>query len=175
MTVEGDKNGNEQLGFSTSVLEVLGMNLDFWRKSLPSHMNWDDDEPPSSNINVARLRAKYYGARYIIYRPLLHYALHQSGNPEETKRISQSLGQHDPKLEASSFSSQTPSASGMTRWSSDMGINDDIHRTADWEDLPVPIQQACTICINAAIRSTQAFHGIKGRPIVTNIFGTAHA
>lgn len=155
------------------------MNLDFWRKSLPDHMNWDDDDPPSSDINVARLRAKYYGARYIIYRPLLHYALHQTVDQDES-HFSQAFSQRGLKSEqVSSFSTQTPQASSMTRWSSDMGISggrdDDIHRTVDWEELPEPIQEACTICVNAAIRSTQAFHGIQGRPIITNIFGTAHA
>lgn len=30
-------------------------------------------------------------------------------------------------------------------------------------------------CIHSAILSTEAFGGIEGRPVVTNIFGTAHA
>ncbi|CRG90473.1 Estradiol 17-beta-dehydrogenase 11 [Talaromyces islandicus] len=175
-----DKDNHEKLGFSSSVLEILGMNLDFWRKSLPDHMNWDEDDPPSSDINVARLRAKYYGARYIIYRPLLHYALHQPPDPEEPQQFAESPGHHGPKSEqVGSFSTSTPQSSSMTRWSSDMGIyegrSDDIHRTIAWDNLPPPIQDACETCINAAIRSTQAFHGIKGRPIVTGIFGTAHA
>lgn len=159
------------------------MNLDFWRKSLPDHMNWSEDDPPSSDINVARLRAKYYGARYIIYRPLLHYALHALHpqiDLEESQKISQSPGHSGSKSEqASSFSTQTPQAPSMTRWSSDTGLsgehNDDIHRTVDWDGLPPSIQHACQTCVNAAIRSTQAFHGIKGRPIITGIFGTAHA
>lgn len=172
---DGKNGGHEQLGFSSSVLEVLGMNLEFWRRSLPDHMNWDEDDPPSSDINVARLRAKYYGARYIIYRPLLHYALHHSMGPD----FSQLSSQRGPKSEQGSFSTQTPQASSMTRWSSDTGISgdrsDDIYHTVEWEKLPAPIQHACETCINAAIRSTQAFHGIKGRPIITGIFGTAHA
>jgi hypothetical protein len=176
MIIEDGKDGDdEQLGFSSSVLEILGMNLDFWRKSLPDHMNWSDDDPPSSDINVARLRAKYYGARYIIYRPLLHYALHRSMGPD----FSQPSGSSGPKSEQGSFSTQTPQASSMTRWSSDTGISgdrsDDIYHTVEWDELPSLIQTACSLCINAAIRSTQAFHGIQGRPIVTGIFGTAHA
>ena len=34
---------------------------------------------------------------------------------------------------------------------------------------------ACIKCISAAIQSTKAFHGVHGRPIVTNIFCTATA
>ncbi|KAK2762120.1 hypothetical protein FQN54_001127 [Arachnomyces sp. PD_36] len=37
------------------------------------------------------------------------------------------------------------------------------------------VQEACRICVDSAIRSTTAFDGIKGKLIVTNIFGTAHA
>ena len=31
------------------------------------------------------------------------------------------------------------------------------------------------MCIDSAILSTNVFDGIEGRPVVTNIFGTAHA
>ncbi|KAH1372036.1 hypothetical protein KXX49_000372, partial [Aspergillus fumigatus] len=44
-------------------------------------MKWKDADPPSNNINVARMRAKYYGTRYIIHRPLLYQALHFAGLP----------------------------------------------------------------------------------------------
>ncbi|KAH8695960.1 hypothetical protein BGW36DRAFT_427991 [Talaromyces proteolyticus] len=173
---------DKALGFSSSVLAVLGMNLDFWRKSLPEHMKWDDEDDPSPDINIARLRAKYYGARYIIYRPLLHYALHQSGETEDISAQTnhQSPDQPEAKIESqSSFTSHTPQSSSMTRWHSDVGASgphdDSIHRTVEWDELPQPIQQACIICVNAAMKSTTAFDGVKGRPIVTNIFGTAHA
>lgn len=39
-------------------------------------MFWNDSEPPHPDILAARLRAKYYGARYITTRPFLDYALH---------------------------------------------------------------------------------------------------
>jgi hypothetical protein len=74
----------------------------------------------------------------------------------------------------------------MARLSSDMGMG--VHRappsfqggpgsmgTVAYRDLPPKLRRACKVCIDSAILSTEAFDGIDGRPIVTNIFGTAHA
>jgi hypothetical protein len=47
--------------------------------------------------------------------------------------------------------------------------------TIAYRDLPPKLRRACRVCIDSAILSTKAFDGIEGRPIVTNIFGTAHA
>lgn len=55
--------------------DVLNENLEYWRKCVPPTIQWDDKDEPASHINAARLRAKYYGARYIIHRPFLRYAL----------------------------------------------------------------------------------------------------
>ncbi|GMF78141.1 unnamed protein product [Aspergillus oryzae] len=41
-------------------------------------------------------------------------------------------------------------------------------------NLPAKLQDACKVCIDSAMLSTVAFDGIEGRPVVTNIFGTAH-
>jgi hypothetical protein len=62
--------------WSSNVQEALSMNLELWRNNLPDIVAWNDKDPPSSDINAARMRAKYYGARYIIHRPLLYNALH---------------------------------------------------------------------------------------------------
>ena len=48
------------------------------------------------------------------------------------------------------------------------------------DDLYIPgidpqVLEACRNCLAAAVDSTRAFHGIQDRPLVTNIFGTAHA
>jgi hypothetical protein len=50
-----------------------------WHLLLLPQLRWKDDDPPSSDINVARLRAKYYGAVYIIHRPILFKALLEGG------------------------------------------------------------------------------------------------
>jgi hypothetical protein len=63
-----------------------------WRKMLPSLLAWDDSDPPATDINIARLRAKFYGAHYVILRPLLHRAVHDfpstPTNMQSAKEIS---------------------------------------------------------------------------------------
>lgn len=49
----------------------LNEQLENWRKTLPVRFMWSDDDLPSTDINAARLRAKYYGAKNIIFRPCL--------------------------------------------------------------------------------------------------------
>ncbi|KAL2358429.1 hypothetical protein BJ546DRAFT_1073683 [Cryomyces antarcticus] len=58
------------------ILNQLERQLKEWRDSLPSFLKWKDEDPPAREINAARMRAKYYGARYIINRTFLDYALH---------------------------------------------------------------------------------------------------
>ena len=155
------------------------MNLESWRNSLPSAMKWKDTDPPSKDINVARMRAKYYGARYIIHRPLLYHALHHyrqvdlyaSSDNLPTKatamttfkpqNLTSSLNHDQSVTNLAQLSSGKCPSPGRT------GI---AHR-----DLPIKLRRACTVCIESAILSTKAFDGIEGRPVVTNIFGTAHA
>lgn len=48
------------------------------RSYLPDSMQWNDTEEPANEINAARMRAKYYGSRYIIHRPLFYHALHNN-------------------------------------------------------------------------------------------------
>ncbi|KAF9883214.1 hypothetical protein FE257_003841 [Aspergillus nanangensis] len=102
-----------------SMQKALSMNLEDWRSSLPEFMRWRYADPPWKDINVTRMRAKYYGARYVIHHPALYHAL-----------------LHYPSYPTPASSSPEPD------------------RTED---------------------DTEAFDGIKGRPIVTDIFGTADA
>ncbi|PGH15145.1 hypothetical protein AJ80_05657 [Polytolypa hystricis UAMH7299] len=173
---KAEKQDNSGRGtWSTKIQEALSCNLELWREGLPPIMQWDDRDPPSKDINVARLRAKYYGARYIIHRPLLHHALHPmskvtltgaAGSPISIVSSSPNSVQHGHQGET------------MERWSSDMGPPTRAVSTPDqqaWKELDPRVLEACTACIEAAIHSTIAFDGIEGRPIVTNVFGTAHA
>ncbi|KAI9841557.1 MAG: hypothetical protein M1837_000603 [Sclerophora amabilis] len=151
--------------FATKELEELQFQLSQWREALPERLRWKDSDPPPSEINAARLRAKYYGARYIIHRPFLHHVMHPiepasnvpkvhegQGEGAAAGQADDSPGVHDPAAVA--YSAVAP-----------LGPR----------PLDKGMVQACRNCIEAAIQSTEAFHGIKGRPIVTNIFGTAHA
>ncbi|KAJ5144493.1 hypothetical protein N7526_002001 [Penicillium atrosanguineum] len=168
-----------QTRWSSNVQEALSMNLDLWRTSLPTTMSWTDKEPPAKDINAARMRAKYYGARYIIYRPLLYHALHYgqtsvdsptgSANSSQTQRVSPLMTRAsqpasgimsnigNPPAEFSSF------ANGWTP------------PTVALRELPQKLRRACKVCIESAILSTTAFDEIPDRLVVTNIFGTAHA
>ncbi|KAF7115349.1 hypothetical protein CNMCM5793_002165 [Aspergillus hiratsukae] len=177
--------------WTSNVQEILSMNLELWRNSLPDIMKWKDTDPPSKDINVARMRAKYYGARYIIHRPLLYHALHYAGLPPnptsasvESPAGSVLSGSKSQQVSPSITHSQR--ATNMARLSSDMGMA--VHSapssfqggpgsmgTIAYRDLPPKLRRACKVCIDSAILSTEAFDGIDGRPIVTNIFGTAHA
>ena len=140
---KSDKQNEQNNNFSTRVSEALMTNLETWRSNLPEAMKWNDKDPPADDINVARLRAKFYGASYIIHRPLLYKALHM---PEFNTRNSLQ------RLSTGSELFGTPI-----------------------RDLPLEVRRACRKCVEAAVASTVSFDGVRGRPVVTNIFGTAHA
>ena len=174
--------------WSTSVQKALSVNLESWRRSLPDIMKWKDEEEPANDINTARLRAKYYGARYIIHRPLLYHALHHFKGPSEPNGGSVS-SPNSVALSGSKSQQMSPSvthrqrSTSMPRWpSSDMGppgrtpsTPGDAWPSPSLGDLTPTLRHACQACISSAILSTEAFDGVKGRPVVTNIFGTAHA
>ena len=126
-------------------------------------MKWSDNNFLTPDINEARLRAKFYGALYIIHRPFLHYALHSDEFQEP---------------ETSGTNIFSPTQSDMER--RDMPpptLESNEKSERDWQE----VFESARTCIKAAARSTLAFDGIinKGhesqRLIVTNIFGTAHA
>ena len=45
-----------------------------WKSELPQPLVWDDSELPPTDLNKARLRAKYYGGLYMMLRPYLQTA-----------------------------------------------------------------------------------------------------
>lgn len=125
-----------------------------WRTKLPVRLRWEDDDAPSSNILHARLRAKYWGARYIITRPFLDYVMHimpYVSSPNDVERVAKD-------------------AQGEARDHAELRLLEAIAGMPHSE-----IWAAVESCIKAAVQSTIAFDGIPGRAIVTNIHGTAHA
>ncbi|KAF1979810.1 hypothetical protein BU23DRAFT_106344 [Bimuria novae-zelandiae CBS 107.79] len=79
---------SDRYGFDcTNIDEIADMArshaelLVAWRKLLPPQLAWNDDDPPSHDINVARMRAKYYGGYYVVLRPLLSKAIHHMKLP----------------------------------------------------------------------------------------------
>ncbi|KAI4089929.1 MAG: hypothetical protein LQ348_003988 [Seirophora lacunosa] len=152
----------------TALRDHFHDRLKAWRELLPIGLQWSDSDPPSYDINTARLRAKYYGAQYIIHRPFLRHALDNSMDFPDT----QSPHAHAVAAYQNRSSSFSPQA--MERKPSNMGPpgptqKEKIHQAE--------ILQSARTCVAAAVQSTEAFDNIiKGqRLIVTNIFGTAHA
>lgn len=141
---------------------------------LPPALAWEDTDPPSTDLNIARLRAKYYGATYVMLRPYLRIAAHEIELPpshQRSQRNSQWSHHNSPTAEAS-----TPTL-----------------RSAQMVDLTESQKQIVDLasqCIEGAIQSTIAFDrvgAVPGSPyegfkstrttrlILTNIFGTLHA
>lgn len=71
--VVGDPKGNIHYTVKTTVDIVKD-----WRGHLPPMLAWDDGDPPATDLNVARLRAKVYGALYVVLRPALFVALEKA-------------------------------------------------------------------------------------------------
>lgn len=128
--------------------------LDAWRELLPMNLRWNDSDPPATDILSARLRAKYYGARYVVNRPFLDYALHIMPYVADGKRV------QDAACDVH----------GNPRDKADINLFQAIQGLGESE-----IWQASRRCVDAAIRSTTALDGVPDRLIVTNIHGTAHA
>ena len=136
---------------------------------------WDDDNYITDDINAARLRAKYYGAKVIINRPTLYAALHddwstvskrQSGSPQAAQGV--------PSHQASPALPYKYASPGTQRQNSYIGSPAQ-SAIRSVENLKPEILEGVKACVHAAIRSTTAFDGVEPRLIVTNIFGTGHA
>ncbi|KAK6359731.1 hypothetical protein TWF696_000871 [Orbilia brochopaga] len=156
---------------SLKTADLLLEELEIWRRALPIPLQWSDNDPPSSDINAARLRAKYYGAKYVINRPFVEHFIHRGGN--HNSAIFNPGGMTSPALSQSSVSQGSPSTSVHTP----LGL-DNRRASMGTEETKDKITESCKKCLEAAVRSTSAFHGfdaLTNRPILTNIFGTAHA
>lgn len=113
-----------------------------------------EDDRPASDILSARLRAKYWGAQVLTYRPFLRQILQSSflKNHSATRRPPSS--EFRAEVESPRVK---PQAGNM-------------------QDLSPKILVYAKKAIHALIESTRAFHGLGDkRPVITNVFCTAHA
>lgn len=116
---------------------------------------FDRNDPPAKDILSARIRAKFWGANVITYRPSIKTVLdfsHKRSNAfsEDSERA---IPHEDP--------------GGWATVRSDARSPSDID--------PIVFENARK-GIDAVIKSTMAFHGLEDkRFIITNVFGTAHA
>ena len=165
----GKKNAQGKQPTSV-LLGILVENLEKWREML-GDWGWDDDNYESSDINVARMRAKYYGAKYIIHRPTLQWILRYYSFPPTPYIKHSDSPQAQP---GSAFASPTQNENSPYARSRRPGEMGPPGRGGE-----PPVEQylidAARVCVQSAIRSTTAFDSVPKRLIITNIFGTAHA
>ncbi|KAF2877899.1 hypothetical protein BDV95DRAFT_6112 [Massariosphaeria phaeospora] len=172
------KSGNKNLENLREVAGAARVHADVlkrWRDLLPPVLSWDDNAIPATDMNIARLRAKYYGGRYMILRPFLYISVHGLALPPRAP-IASSSQNSSPAAPADSFAS----SNGTNTFRDIMELSPDQDEILD----------IAFHCIDSAIQSTIAFDRTgadpdapyvdyssirKGRPILTNIFGTLHA
>ena len=138
----------------------LDWSLTRWRETLPHFLRWDDSDAPATDINAARLRAKYYGARYVINRPFLHYAVHTMA-PQPIEFLAENDVPPPPHGDANGTAMETK--------------RDNVFYSEHKIVHSKRLLRAAKASVEAAFRSTVAIDNVDGRPIVTNIWGTAHA
>lgn len=148
--------------------DSLNHMLEQWRTVLPDDMKWNDGDEPAADINDARLRAKYYGAMYIVHRPFLRHALDSEIQAPDFQ------SPRFDSLKSARSSSLGYSNSSYERRSGNMGPP---RGHVDDQKAQTEILNSARVCVQAAMSSTIAFDSIidRQRLIVTNIFGTAHA
>lgn len=150
----GDQSLNQTLNQVREMLNGHENVLGLWRQSLPEDLKWNDIDNPPSDILHARLRAKYWGARYIINRPFLDYALHIMPHLRDGKEVEE----------------VAKDVHGNPRDKAEIHLFKAIQLMDERE-----IWRSVQRCIDAAMQSTIAFDGVPDRLVVTNIHGTAHA
>ncbi|KAH6867158.1 C6 zinc finger domain-containing protein [Alternaria rosae] len=135
-----------------------------------------DSNPPSTDPNLACLRAKYYGGAYIMLRPCLQIASY--------------IMEYTPPVQAPYQNghwphSNSPSATGETLTPTSRPVSQ-----VDLSETQKDVVSIASQCIESAIKSTVAFNrvgapkkslyvGFKStrntRLVLTNVFRTLHA
>lgn len=150
----GDQSLSQTLYQVREMLNEHENILGLWRRGLPNKLKWEDDDEPATDILNARLRAKYWGARYVINRPFLDYALHIM-----------------PHIKAGmAVEEVAKDVHGHFRDKAEIHLFKAIQLMSEKE-----IWEAVKRCIDAAMQSTVALDNVPERLIMTNIHGTAHA
>ncbi|RKF72256.1 putative c6 zinc finger domain-containing protein [Golovinomyces cichoracearum] len=141
-------------------IELLSESLNGIHVYAPT-MRWVVDQPdPPNDILGARLRAKYYGARVITYRPFVLQVLERS-EPAYPENL------------------QSPVEQISDEYLSEVKAPIVKHDIKAIKDIDPKALEYVRLGLKALINSTTAFHGLghpgEKRIIVTNVWGTAHA
>ncbi|MBE3043315.1 hypothetical protein IMZ48_12240 [Candidatus Bathyarchaeota archaeon] len=136
-------------------LEYIQSDVEGMSWVAPAYRFQESDDP-ANDILSARLRAKYWGAQVITYRPCIKMILDLSFELRSSKAAA--TGQVVQVFEEPAQDVRDAV----------LAFGGEVHNHARKG-------------VRALIESTQAFHGLDGddqppmRPIITNVFGTAHA
>ncbi|KAK2045344.1 hypothetical protein LZ31DRAFT_246940 [Colletotrichum somersetense] len=126
---------------------------------------FNEEDPPATDLLDARLRAKYWGARVIIYRPFIRFILEVS---EKLKQRADDSGILNKENVGAIGAFNPHDATALVGHGS--------HGIRGHDELDPEVKAWAERGIKALIQSTRAFHGVDNkRLLVTNIFGTAHA
>ncbi|KAL9113637.1 MAG: hypothetical protein Q9227_002375 [Pyrenula ochraceoflavens] len=178
---------DKKLDDLAEVVENMEQGLAAWRDLFSSqNMGWDDRDPQVDDMNMARVRAKFYGSSYIIQRPILNRILHPIAGdnvlPKAPAAESPASFASPSSHEASPGMAKPSNLDGTIRHSSDMappisrGSITATEPPNTLAGLPRKLRRHCTACVESAINSTVVFDRlIDKRLIITNIYGTAHA
>lgn len=132
---------------SLAIARELDYQLEQWKRALPAPLRWDETDRPSADINAARLRAKYFGARYIIHRPFVYHVLHHGMEPVGAVAGVAAVGGSPASPGSSSNAIATLEANC----------------------------RKCIEAALQSTTAFHAFDPDMNRCIITNVFGTAHA
>ncbi|KAL2023110.1 hypothetical protein VTK56DRAFT_3716 [Thermocarpiscus australiensis] len=138
-------------GARCGVIEYIQNSLDM--RFVPPQFKFSLDDPPAKDILSARLRAKFWGAQVITYRPFVRQILEFNYSRANDTQMPVS-GDFRSGITVPVISPDAKSK----------------------HDIPREVVEYAAKGVKALIESTRAFHGLKEkRYIVTNVFGTAHA
>ncbi|KAH8746118.1 hypothetical protein F5883DRAFT_654221 [Diaporthe sp. PMI_573] len=144
-------NAETQKEVLAEIEEDLGENSTLWL----GEYNFDRNGPPAKDILAARIRAKFWGANVITYRPSIKAVLEMGHKRSNTSS-------EDPERAIPS-----EDVGGWATGRSD-ARNPSVIDQVVFENAKKGI--------DAVIKSTMAFHSLEDRRfIITNVFGTAHA
>ncbi|KAK3686073.1 hypothetical protein B0T22DRAFT_240664 [Podospora appendiculata] len=127
-----------------NVIKYIKESLDM--RFVPPEFMFDHSDPPAPDLLSARLRAKYWGAQVITYRPFIRRIL-----------------EHNHKA---MWAESPASISGVANTNGDGTPG----------EFPQDVIDHAVKGIRGLIESTRAFHRVEDkRFVITNVFGTAHA
>jgi hypothetical protein len=154
-----DVNGHDNIKVAVNeVRNNIRINPESEYTWLPREFQFEERDPPASDMLSARLRAKYWGFQVICTRPFVKMILDFSCQLEDGLSASVLIPQH-------SFFNLNKVDAPYIRAD-----------TKNYDEISPAIVRFAEDGINALVESTKAFHNLgTDRLLLTNFFGTAIA